>query len=242
MVVVSSWQLLSSQCSKPTVEGTRQRLPYTNDRLGKSILSHSWDFAEHCLPVCLHCRNYEFIKWCWHVQQSVCDCASCMSQSIWMSTRVQCEHNERARNSTVNFLWLTSSSSLSASSCHRSCRVRRGEGEGGSGEAGRDVMFQLDYRHLYIWYNNIISIVGNIGFTLFHHFITLYLITASCSSPFPFSSPLHPSYLPPPHTGALTLSILLCSSTSWSKFPLMTCSLSIPVVALLQHPGGLPTK
>ena len=117
-----------------------------------------------------------------------------------MSTRVQCEHNERARNSTVNFLWLTSSSSLSASSCHRSCRVRRGEGEGGSGEAGRDVMFQLDYRHLYIWYNNIISIVGNIGFTLFHHFITLYLITASCSSPFPFSSP-PPPFLPPssPH-------------------------------------------
>ena len=35
LVVVSSWQPLSLQCSKPTVEGTRQRLPHTNDRLGK---------------------------------------------------------------------------------------------------------------------------------------------------------------------------------------------------------------
>ena len=177
-----------------------------------------------CTTVC--------VRLCFMYESKHLNVNSCTVWTQWKSTQFYSKF----------FVWLTSSSSLSASSCHRSCRVRRGEGEGGSGEAGRDVMFQLDYRHLYIWYNNIISIVGNIGFTLFHHFITLYLITASCSSPFPFSSPLHPSYLPPPHTGALTLSILLCSSTSWSKFPLMTCSLSIPVVALLQHPGGLPTK
>ena len=85
LVVVSSWQPFSLQCGKPTVERTRQRLPHTKDRIGKSILSHGWDFAEHYLPVCLHCRNHEkdsFIKWCLHVQQSVCDCASCMSLNV----------------------------------------------------------------------------------------------------------------------------------------------------------------
>ena len=135
-----------------------------------------------CTTVC--------VRLCFMYESKHLNVNSCTVWTQWKSTQFYSKF----------FVWLTSSSSLSASSCHRSCRVRRGEGEGGGGEAGRDVMFQLDYRHLYIWYNNIISIVGNIGFTLFHHFITLYLITASCSSPFPFSSP-PPPFLPPssPH-------------------------------------------
>ena len=61
--------------------------------------------------------------------------------------------------------------------------------------------------------------------------------------------PLHPSYLPPPfppHTGTLTSasfssSILLCSSTSWSKFPLMTCSLSRSVTTCCR-PAAVPCR
>ena len=61
LVVVSSWQHLSLQCSKPTVEGTRQRLPHTNDRLGKSTFISWLRFAEHYLPVCLHCPSKPWI-------------------------------------------------------------------------------------------------------------------------------------------------------------------------------------
>ena len=128
-----------------------------------------------CTTVC--------VRLCFMYESKHLNVNSCTVWTQWKSTQFYSKF----------FVWLTSSSSLSASSCHRSCRVRRGEGEGGSGEAGRDVMFQLDYRHLYIWYNNIISIVGNIGFTCF---ITSSLYTLSQLPALPLSlSPL-PSTLP----------------------------------------------
>ena len=109
LVVVSSWQPLSLQCSKPTVEGTRQRLPHTNNRLGKltfhlmveicwalfaslpSLLKpwkgQFYQMMLTCTTVCVWlCFMYDlYVYYTTHVQQSVCDHEVHSTQ--WKSTQ-----------------------------------------------------------------------------------------------------------------------------------------------------------
>ena len=128
LVVVSSWQPLSLQCSKPTVEGTRQRLPHTNNRLGKSTFISWLRFAEHYLPVCLHCLSKPWIGQFYQMM------LTCTAVCVWLCFMYvhSCPVIVWAQWKSTQFynkffVWLTSSSNLNASSCRRSCRVRRGK-------------------------------------------------------------------------------------------------------------------
>ena len=81
---------------------------------------------------------------------------------------------------------------------------------------------------------------SHLNILLLVYLLLLSLITLSyylTSPPSPLTSPFFippfPSSYPPPHphpppltSASFSSSTLLCSSTSWSRFPLMTCSLS----------------